>query len=428
MVLESRILHLAQGLAFEEIELLQQAMNILFVNVNWKLFEGMDSGAANRSTMFIRALAKLGHVDVVSFGSGELSSNIPNCDVVYTSDGSEIETANRSKMPKFLKNLTHGILNWIQLLCNPKSPSTYYKRYPQRVAIVNELYGKKKYDFVACRYIDVAWSCGLMSYIQKLIIDVDDNLRCATLRDLAHKKHNKLFSRWRMMLRARQIDKMSKHVLSRAHTSFFSCISESPYEESKFLHNVNATKYQIPDVTSSTPKRLLIVGWLDFGPNKYGALHFSERVFPLIKEKVPDVELHIVGKTADLALLNHLNSLQGVHALGFVEDLREEYRNSRVLIVPIYQGAGTSVKFVEGLMVNRPIVSTPMGARGFEHLCVPEEHFLLADNDEAFAKNVVRLLESEKLSCELARKANKIGEDNFSQERFFAIVRDAIQE
>lgn len=401
-------------------------MNILFINVNWKLFNQADCGAGNRSTMFIRALAKLGHVDVVSFGSGELTSNIPNCDVIYTSDGSEIEEKKRNWTPKFLKNIAHGLNNWIQLFLNPTSPSTYYKYYPKKAAIVKRLYESKEYDFVACRYIDVAWSCGLMPYAQKMIIDVDDNLRSATLRDLAHKKHNKLFSKWRMMLRARQIDKMSKWVLCQVHTSFFSCITEPPYKDSVFLHNVNATRYQIPDITSSTPKRMVIVGWLDFEPNKNGVLHFIEHVLPLIKSEVPDVELHIIGKTKDPALINRLNSIEGVRALGFVEDLYEEYKNCRVLLVPIYQGAGTSVKFVEGLMVNRPIVSTRMGARGFDYLCKPGIHYLLADDDKTFATNVIQLLQSLELSIKLSHNAYITSEQHFSQERFCDIVKKGV--
>lgn len=134
----------------------------------------------------------------------------------------------------------------------------------------------------------------------------------------------------------------------------------------------------------------------------------------------------MIGKTKDATLIKRLNSIPGVSALGFVENLSAEYENSRVLIVPIYQGAGTSVKFVEGLMTNRPIVSTPMGARGFEHLCKPEEHYLPAEDDDTFASNVIRLLESVELSNKLSHNAYETGFANFSQDRFYAIVREAI--
>ena len=58
-------------------------MNILFVNCFFHLFDNLDCGAANRSTLFVKGLSKVGHVDVVSFTDQPLQSNIENCDVVF---------------------------------------------------------------------------------------------------------------------------------------------------------------------------------------------------------------------------------------------------------------------------------------------------------------------------------------------------------
>ena len=58
-------------------------MNILFVTCTFRVFDRIDCGAANRSTMFVKSLAKIGHVDVISFGKDVIKSNIPNCNVVY---------------------------------------------------------------------------------------------------------------------------------------------------------------------------------------------------------------------------------------------------------------------------------------------------------------------------------------------------------
>lgn len=57
-------------------------MNILFVSCTYRIFDGIDCGAANRSTLFVEALSKVGHVDVVNFSKDSLSSNVSCCDVV----------------------------------------------------------------------------------------------------------------------------------------------------------------------------------------------------------------------------------------------------------------------------------------------------------------------------------------------------------
>ena len=45
-------------------------MNILFVNNIFPLFANANSGASVRSMRLIKALLKLGHVDVISFVDG----------------------------------------------------------------------------------------------------------------------------------------------------------------------------------------------------------------------------------------------------------------------------------------------------------------------------------------------------------------------
>ena len=57
-------------------------MNILFVTCTFRVFGGIDCGAANRSTMFVKSLAKIGHVDVISFGEDTITSKITTCEVV----------------------------------------------------------------------------------------------------------------------------------------------------------------------------------------------------------------------------------------------------------------------------------------------------------------------------------------------------------
>lgn len=63
-------------------------MNILFISDKYKLFGESDSGASNRSTIFIRSLAQFAQVDVVSF-TKVCDSNIPNVEVIYSTDYSK---------------------------------------------------------------------------------------------------------------------------------------------------------------------------------------------------------------------------------------------------------------------------------------------------------------------------------------------------
>jgi glycosyltransferase involved in cell wall biosynthesis len=179
-------------------------------------------------------------------------------------------------------------------------------------------------------------------------------------------------------------------------------------------------------IEKTTPLRILTVGYLDYPPNKYGVRHFVESIFPIIRERLKGVEFYVVGKTKDKSFLDYLNSLDGVKALGYVEDVFSEYERCRVVVIPVYHGSGTCVKFAEGLMTNRPMVSTLQGVRGFEHLCEDGEHYLLAKDDKEFADKITCLLTSEDLSRKIAKKAYETGLKNFSQDRFYEIVSNSI--
>lgn len=392
-------------------------MNILFVSCVYRIFDGIDCGASNRSTMFVKSLAKIGHVDVVSFGKDLINSTIDNCEVIY----------NKSIPQKYADTNLEKIKGYLRLLTQPCNPNTYYTLDKQCEEIIDKLLTQKKYDIIACRYIGEAIRCGLDKYAGRLVVDVDDNLVSASLRDFKNIKFKHKITKYLVWYKAHTIGWMSKKFLKKTRVSFYSNILEPTSKKSLFLHNVTTLNIQKSEVSSCTPYRLLLVGWLDFAPNKYGALHFVDKVLPKIQETLPNVELHIVGKTKDEELKRYLNSRKGVKALGFVDDILAEYTNCRIIIVPVYLGAGTSIKFVEGLMMNRPIVSTPMGARGFETVCHPGKEYLLAKDDNEFAANVIKLLQYSNMADEIAKNAYQVGQEYFSAKCFEDIVVNSIK-
>lgn len=394
-------------------------MNILFISCNYRMFEGIDCGASNRSTMFVKALSELGHVDVVSFYKEPIRSNVDNCDVIYC------QTGKKKTKPHYVGPI-HTCIKFLRLLFKNTDVYSYYELDRDKESVVDDFVQKKYYDIIACRYIEDAAICGLVKYSNRLVIDVDDNLESGYKRDIPNMQFRHFWNKWMINLMMCNIGKMSDSFLSNVKSSFCSNQLESPCSKSVFLHNVTTISEKIPAISETTPMRMLIVGWLDFWPNKSGVLYFVENVLPKIRKENPIAELYIIGKSKDSEFLKQLNETDGVRALGFVEDINAEYKNCRVVVVPVYQGAGTSVKFVEGLFVNRPIVSTPMGARGFESICKADEDYMLATNDDEFVKKIVKLLSSVELSTKIAGNAYKVGNENFSQKRFVEIVKNTI--
>lgn len=110
-----------------------------------------------------------------------------------------------------------------------------------------------------------------------------------------------------------------------------------------------------------------------------------------------------------------------------MNNIVEEYAKSKLVIIPIYHGSGTCIKFVEGLFMNRPIVSTSVGARGFDQIVKNGEHFFLANNDDEFASKSVKLLTSFQRSRGMANMAYEMAQKCLSQDRFVEIVGETIE-
>lgn len=385
-------------------------MRILFVNNKYKLFGEADSGASNRSTMFLRALASMGHVDVVSFVK-VCTSNIPNCDVIYSEDILDTET-DISPLRKIKRALFSKDIKELY--------GTSYKK----TEIIRSLVVDRNYDFVACRYINEAAICSLCDYSSKLIIDVDDSPKQALLQSISKRSCilKKIYIQWY----AKTIEKVCEGFLETVHSSFYSNPTEKPSDKSVFLHNVTISTTSIEDLPKDFTPIILMVGWMVYSPNKLGAIHFARKVFPLIKEKIPDAQFRIAGKYEG-TFKDDLECNEGVKVLGFVPNIDEEYTNSTIVVVPIYQGSGTSIKVIEALQKNRPVVSTPMGIRGLENILIDGEDYLEADSDEQFARIIIKLLKSDPTKLiSLAHNGNSKARKYFSQEKFIKIVNQTV--
>lgn len=386
-------------------------MSILFVNNYFPIFGGSDSGASNRSNMFIAALAELGHVDVISF-RGDAPSNIHNCEVVFNT-----EIANDDRVQRFDK--------FFKLFAY-HSPNKIYGLNKKKERIVDEFVRTQKYDYIACRYIREAVECGLLKYSSKLVIDIDDNPKDVALmasksaRTFRNRLYNRLF--------AYTLGRMVKYALKDVVCCFHSNPLHPPIAKSVYLHNVTMANAEMPFITNQSPLQVMMVGLFHYGPNIEGLEHFLSNVWPIIHKKNPHIVLNVVGKIGDAKLKESWGNHEGVNLKGFVQDLIAEYKDSRIIIVPIYSGSGTSVKVVEAMKLKRVCISTLEGVRGYDKYLVEGVDYELAKNDEDFANKIVSLIIDIDRCNRIALSAHTKIERYYSQSRFKEIVKFAVQQ
>jgi polysaccharide biosynthesis protein PslH len=135
---------------------------------------------------------------------------------------------------------------------------------------------------------------------------------------------------------------------------------------------------------------LVFVGSMDWMPNIDGVVWFVNEVLPLIKRKLPECSLAVVGRTPAHEVTELAERQPGIRITGTVEDVRPWLWESKVSIVPLRIGGGTRLKIFEAMAARTPVVSTTVGAEGLD--ISPGENILIADEPEAFAEACVRLI------------------------------------
>jgi glycosyltransferase involved in cell wall biosynthesis len=74
------------------------------------------------------------------------------------------------------------------------------------------------------------------------------------------------------------------------------------------------------------------------------------------------VHLAIAGRVCQT--LDFVDS--SVHAIGYLDELEPLYDDTKLVINPIFEGTGVSIKLHEALAAGRAVVSTPIGCRGID--------------------------------------------------------------
>jgi glycosyltransferase involved in cell wall biosynthesis len=147
-------------------------------------------------------------------------------------------------------------------------------------------------------------------------------------------------------------------------------------------------------------KTILHLGTMYWPPNIEGVLWFAREILPRVRRKIPGGEFCVVGKTPPRSVLELAAGDSAVSVAGYVADPEPYLRDSAVFVVPLHAGGGMRVKILDAWLWGIPIVSTTIGAEGID---VQEgENILIADDADAFAEAVVRLLDDRELAQRLA--------------------------
>jgi len=176
------------------------------------------------------------------------------------------------------------------------------------------------------------------------------------------------------------------------------------------------------------------IGNFRHAPNWDSVLYLKNTIWPLIRKKLKDAELHIYGSYPPKKAQQLHNPKQGFHIKGWAEDALETLSRYRVCLSPLRFGAGMKGKLADAMLTGTPSVTTSIGAESMYRDSIKNTVYdwpgSITDNDEDIANAAIALYENEMLWQEkqnnIIQIVNNIFNKKENEEKLIGRVSDIL--
>lgn len=376
-------------------------MKILFVCNSYGPFK-TDCGASQRSFFIMRALEKLGDVDVLLLSNNKLiKENVYSC---ICDEFSFLDKIKRL----FYRYFPFSIFYLGQ--SNGKCTSTF-----------NSLNLKNDYDIIFFRYLQTYLLCGAPQ-LNNMFLDMDD-VPWVLFKQFGERQKQ---MHWYFQLKYRFMLRRGKHLNKRFKTIFYPNYNDAILYKGKYLPNIPYVSNNLINYEESIDLSILFVGWLEHKPNLLGVDHFLTFIWPNIVNKHKNVIFKIIGRGLPNSYKDKWTKMKNVKLLGFVESLEEEYNKSTIVVCPIFLGSGSNIKVVEALAYKKICIVSDFALRGYEQFFMHNKEIVVCKNDEDFINSISFALDNP----DFRRKVGEAGFEKvnsfFSEAKFCEMIKESV--
>lgn len=169
---------------------------------------------------------------------------------------------------------------------------------------------------------------------------------------------------------------------------------------------------------------VLFVGNFKWLPNRDATKFLVQEIWPKIKAQIANAHLWIVGRNPPAEILKYKSGDIDVDAN--IEDIRNAYGLSDVLLAPIRNGRGTKYKILEAMATQTPIVGTRLAIEGI-NVKNGREAFV-ANSVSDLALQTVKILHDSLLGQKLAAAAYKLVSSEYNWKKISDALDKVYQE
>lgn len=153
---------------------------------------------------------------------------------------------------------------------------------------------------------------------------------------------------------------------------------------------IDASLYPfIPDERRVTSATISVIGTMGWYPSYSAAKRLLTRLWPEIRQRIPEANVQIVGWSARSALKEHLDE-PGIEIHENVPQIQPYFDRTSVLLYAPARGSGMKIKILEAMAFGVPVVTTSEGVEGLP--AVDGVHAGVCDDDRGLIERTVELL------------------------------------
>lgn len=184
--------------------------------------------------------------------------------------------------------------------------------------------------------------------------------------------------------------------------------------------NPNGRYWVVPfalDTSLYTMPRLVeepvvgLIGSMHWEPSRSAAERLVQRIWPLVKHRVPCARLFIAGWNA-AKYLHKYSAQEGITLANDLAHPSEFFARAAVMVYAPSQGSGMKVKVMESMAYGVPVVTTWEGVEGIEYRNGRE--CWVGETDEELADQVCRLLNGRAERQQMREAARSLIEERYS--------------
>jgi polysaccharide biosynthesis protein PslH len=346
-----------------------------------------DKGEKIRAFHQIRALAERHRVSVLALCDGEVPDLGP-----LEAMCERVEVFPLSRPTSYVRAILGA---W-----RPRPLSLSFFESKEMAARVEELARRERFDVAVVYCSSMAPYAALAPDVPAVLDMVDvDSAKWAQYARFAPLALRPVYA-----LEARRLRRYEASLASRfQRVAFATGIETRLYKASApaaravtLLNGVDVDFFQPLDLPKAPTPTLVFTGQMDYFANVDAMTHFAREVFPRLRQRYPDLELLIVGRSP-VAAVRDLGEIPGVQVTGAVGDVRPFLARAWVFVAPLRIAQGVQNKVLEAIASSLPVVCTERVLAGLADGGFRSGRDLLAaSTDEGMERAVAALIDDER--------------------------------